>query len=64
VQGSRLSGTDRNVAVGVLHGHLSGKRGTTRCNVENPSFATDRFIEHRLDNPQDKALTVMETMTD
>ena len=59
----RLSGTDRDVAIGVLHAYLLGKKGATTYNVEKLAEATDRFIDHCLDNPNDKALATMGRLT-
>jgi len=59
----RMSGTERDVAIGVLHAFILGKKGTTVVDVKKLSDATDRFIEHCLDNPNDKAVETMEKMT-
>lgn len=59
----RLSGEDRSVTIGVLHGILIGRKGTTRIDAEKLGGATDQFIEHCLDHHGEKALSVMESMT-
>lgn len=59
----RLSGEDRDLAIGVLHAYLLGKKGTTQFDVQTLAESTDKFIEHCLDNPNDKALESMETLT-
>ncbi len=59
----RMSGGDRDVAIGVIHAFLLGKKGTTRFDSQKLGEATDKFIEYCLDNPKEKALSVMEKMT-
>ena len=59
----RMSGNNRDLAIGVLHAFLLGKKGTTQFEVSTLSEATDEFIEYCLDHPNDKALGVMEKMT-
>lgn len=59
----RLSGGDRDLAIGVLHAFLLGKKGTTQFNVQKLADSTDKFIEACLDNPNDNALELMEKLT-
>ena len=59
----RLSGSDRDVAIGVFHAFILGKKGTTKFDVPKLSDATDEFVERCLANPDDKALEVMEKLT-
>jgi hypothetical protein len=59
----RLSGEDRDLAIGVLHAFLLGKNGTTQFDVQKLGESTDKFIEYCLDNPKDNALESMEKLT-
>ena len=52
----RLNGSDRDIAIGVLHGFLLGKKGTAKYSSEQLVKATDQFIEHCLDNHKAKAV--------
>ena len=52
----RMSGEDRVIATSVLHGYTLGKKGTTKYVVADLSKITDSFVEHCLNNPNDKAL--------
>ena len=56
----RLSGTDRDVAIGIVHAFLLGKKGTTVFNPDTLATATDEFIDYCLDNPKANALDTME----
>ncbi|GAB6909736.1 hypothetical protein JCM12296A_55840 [Desulfosarcina cetonica] len=59
----RMTGSSRDVAIGVLHAFILGKKGTTKFETTQLADATDAFIEYCLDNPNDNALKVMEKMT-
>ena len=59
----RMSGTDRELALAVLHAFILGKKGTTKFDVPKLTNATDEFVEYCLDNPKDNALAVMEKFT-
>jgi hypothetical protein len=59
----RMSGTDRELALAVLHAFILGKKGTSKIDVPKLTNATDEFIEFCLDNPNDNALAVMEKLT-
>ena len=52
----RMSGDDRVVATSILHGYTLGKKGTTKYVIAELSKITDSFVEHCLNNPNDKAL--------
>jgi hypothetical protein len=52
----RLSGSEREVSLALVHGYRLGKMGTTELDVEVLSNLTDRFIDYRLDNPQENAI--------
>ena len=52
----RMSGDDRIIATSVLHGYTLGKKGTTKYVSAELSKITDSFVEHCLNNPNDKAL--------
>ena len=59
----RMSGADRDMAIVGFHAFVLGKKGTTKFNPLKLGEATDRFVEYCLDNPKEKALSVMEKMT-
>ena len=52
----RMSGDDRVIATSVLHGYTLGRKGTTKYDTAELSKITDSFVEHCLNNPNDKAL--------
>lgn len=54
----RMTGEDRSVSIGVLHGYMLGVKGTTKFNHQELLNITDKFVENCLDNPQSKALDV------
>lgn len=56
----RLSGVNRDVAIGVLHAFNLGKKGVTTFDIQVLASATDTFIERCLDQPTENALNVME----
>jgi len=58
----RLSGSERENALALVHGYRLGKMGTTQYDIETLSDLTDRFIDHCLDNPNDKALASFEKL--
>jgi hypothetical protein len=58
----RLSGSERENALALLHGYRLGKLGTTQYQIDALSELTDRFIDHCLDNPNDKALETFEKL--
>jgi len=55
----RQSGPSREVAIAFVHGYLLGKSGGTKFNVAAMAQQTDAFIEHCLDNPNEKMLDAM-----
>jgi len=58
----RLSGSERENALALVHGYRLGKMGTTEYDIEALSDLTDRFIDYCLDNPNDKALASFEKL--
>lgn len=58
----RLSGGERENALALVHGYRLGKMNTTQYEIEALADLTDRFIEHCLDNPNDKALAAFEKL--
>jgi hypothetical protein len=58
----RLSGDDRENTLAFVHGYRLGKKGTTQFDVGELTVLTDKFIEHCLDNPNDKALAAFEKL--
>ena len=58
----RLSGNERENTLALAHGYRLGKMNTTTYEIEVLSDLTDRFIDHCLDNPNDKALAAFEKL--
>lgn len=58
----RLSGSERDNTLALAHGYRLGKMNTTTYEIEVLSDLTDRFIDHCLDNPNDKALAAFEKL--
>jgi hypothetical protein len=58
----RLSGSERENALALVHGYRLGKMGTTQYEIEALADLTDRFIDHCLDNPNEKALATFEKL--
>lgn len=58
----RLSGDDRENTLAFVHGYRLGKKNTTQFDVAELTALTDKFIEHCLDNPNDKALAAFEKL--
>ena len=58
----RLSGSERENALALVHGYRLGKKNTTQFEVATLAALTDKFIDHCLDNPNDKALPVFEKL--
>lgn len=54
----RMSGEDRSIALGVLHGYFLGKKGASSYVSDALSKASDDFVEYCLDHPGEKALDV------
>ena len=57
----RLNDRERENTIVFLHGYLAGKKGELVIDIAKLSAATDKFIDHCLDNPKDKAIDVMST---
>jgi hypothetical protein len=55
----REHGTNRDVTIAFLHGYLLGKTGTSTFDVDALHKRTNDFIEHCLDNPNEKAVDAM-----
>jgi HdeA/HdeB family len=55
----RLNDRERENTIVFLHGYLAGKKGELIIDIAKLSAATDKFIDHCLDNPKDKAVEVM-----
>jgi hypothetical protein len=60
----RLTGGERENALALVHGYNLGKKGTTELDVDALAALTDRYIEHCLDNPNDKALAAFEKLAE
>ena len=55
----RMSGGDRDISVGFLHGWWMAKLNLTKFSKEKVAVVTDKFIEFCLDNPNAKAVDAM-----
>jgi hypothetical protein len=58
----RLSGSERESALALVHGYRLGKMNTTKYEIEALSDLTDRFIDYCLENPNEKALASFEKL--
>jgi hypothetical protein len=58
----RLSGSERENALALVHGYRLGKAGTTQFQIDTLADLTERFIDHCLDHPSDKALETFEKL--
>ena len=56
----RLSGSERENALALVHGYRLGKMNTTQYEIEALAAITDQYIDHCLDNPNDNALAAFE----
>ena len=52
----RLSGEERAITLGVLHGYYLGKKGVVRYEAAELGKASDDFVEYCLDHPGEPAL--------
>ena len=55
----RMTGEDRSISIGYLHGYWMGKSGKTKFNKDKVEMATDSFVDYCLDNPGHKAVASM-----
>src|SRR5215468_2726904 len=55
----REHGTNRDVAIAFLHGFLLGKSGSSKFNLDSLRKQSEAFIDHCLDNPNEKAVDAM-----
>ena len=58
----RMSGEERSIALGVLHGYVLGKKDAVSYDPTKLGKVTDEFIEYCLDHPGDKALATFEKL--
>jgi len=58
----RLSGSERENSLALVHGYRLGKMGTTKFEIDKLADLTERFIDYCLDNPNAKALEAFETL--
>ena len=58
----RLSGSERENSLALVHGYRLGKMNTTKFEIEALAAITDKFIDHCLDNPNDNALASFEKL--
>jgi len=55
----RENGSNREIAIAFLHGFLIGKSGSSTFNVDALRKQTDAFMDHCLDNPNERAVDAM-----
>jgi hypothetical protein len=58
----RMSGENRAVTLGVLHGYVLGTKGTKRFVTEELTQLSTDFMEYCLDHPHEKALASFEKL--
>jgi hypothetical protein len=58
----RLGGEERDFTLLYLHGFVSGRANQQLLPVKDLAEATDRLLDHCIDKPSDKALTVLEQL--
>lgn len=58
----RMSGEERGVALGVMHGYALGKKGATSFKSDAANALSNDFIEYCLDNPSARALESFEKL--
>jgi hypothetical protein len=58
----RMSGDERAVTMGVLHGYRLGKKGATTFVSDDLANMSNEFVEFCLDNPHEKALAGFEKL--
>jgi hypothetical protein len=58
----RLSGSERENALALVHGYRLGKMNTTQYEIEALAALTDSFIDYCLDNPNERALATFEKL--
>ena len=56
----RLGGEERAYTLLYMHGFVSGTRGQTMLPAQELAEATDRIVDHCIDRPGDKLLSVFE----
>ena len=56
----RLAGEERAYTLLYMHGFVSGKNGQMVLPVQQLAEATDRIVDHCIDRPGDKLLSVFE----
>jgi hypothetical protein len=55
----REGGVGREIAIAFVHGIFLGKSGSDKFNLETLEKQTDAFIDHCINNPNDKAMDAM-----
>lgn len=55
-----LSGTDRDIALALMHGYMLGKKNKTQYVIEELGETTDNFLDYCLDHPTENALQAFE----
>lgn len=56
----KMEGEEEEFTIVFLHGFMSGKTNDTTFNIDPLATATDRIMDHCIDNPEDSLLTVFE----
>lgn len=55
-----MEGDQRDSTIVFFHGMMIGKNGSTVLDAETLSNTTDKVLEHCVNNPQDKLISVFE----
>jgi len=58
----RMSGEERAVTMGVLHGYRLGQKGAATFVSGDLAKLSDEFVEYCLDNPHEKAMASFEKL--
>ena len=58
----RESGSLREVAIAFLHGYALGKSGDAKFNLNTLMKQTDSFLDQCIENPNKKAIEVMDSV--
>ncbi|NVK40297.1 MAG: hypothetical protein HWE39_03570 [Oceanospirillaceae bacterium] len=59
----RLSGSDRDIAMALMHGYILGKKGETTFVSTELNQQSNEFFEVCLDQPQANAMATFEEVT-
>jgi len=59
----RLSGNDRDIALGLLHGYVLGEKNKTSFITEELTKITDNYLDYCLDHPMENALQAFQKLS-